>query len=718
MTPEPAGSIDRRTLLRTVAGVGGAALAGCPGTAPEPDGPTVQVTDGDGTGTQTDEPDPYLDLVRTYAPTLYFDTDERWFPTDPRPYTSERDGETVVDGFDALDGYHRDYEADDPPAPTVFYNVVAYEESPLVAVQYWFYSAFDQFTTNFHWHDWEVLHVLVDTESGEPQLHVASSHSRRVPNNEFLDPEPEQVPRVLSELGSHSSALSVNDVPDQFQRLPTDGSFADITNSALEGIEDVASVPIAYGLPRDEGSRLPYVIPELDGEPLYEHDRLPNVDRSALVPSELTVRSFADLSEPPSELPRRENGLVFDYSERASSADIDYDLVSTTELEHITDFTGPQLSFEFSVPQAAEDAIAGHITTTGAPWNQPRYENPAADITEPNHRQALSERYDAIGAPAPGTVVFGTVAETVTSPDAPEGSGVTTESTSYEAVALLESDPEAVPTFAGTAVLRDVPPGEHRLTVNAAGTAPHSEPLTVSEGGEPTVAGVDGEIPLVANADATKVTVDPSQADSELTELAIADDFGGRLYDAPLTGPDAVYVHSGGAYTTEVRDADGAVGAARVNPAADATAVAVEQLTTGKASLARFLAAIAEETQTDIVAATDIESGDIDTGDVVDAVGDAVSGGDVTGQANAVRGLTQALSAVASGAQKAANRAESGNRSGADKQLRGVANALEQVGERLSIARSALPDAIVNAADRRLEEATRRAEQAQQQTKL
>jgi hypothetical protein len=222
----------------------------------------------------------------------------------------------------------------------------------------------------------------------------------------------------------------------------------------------------------------------------------------------------------------------------------------------------------------------------------------------------------------------------------------------------------------------------------------------------------------VANADATKVTVDPARADSELTGLAIADDFAGRLYDAPLSGPDAVYVHSGGAYTTEVRDADGAIGAARVNPSADAASVAVEQLDTGKASLARFLAAIAEETQADIVAATDVDGGDVDTGDVVDAVGDAVSGGDLTGQANAVRGLTQALSAVASGALRAANRADSGDRSGADKQLNGVTNALEQVGERLSVARSALPDGIGNAADRRLDEATRRAEQAKRQTKL
>ncbi|PSQ32409.1 hypothetical protein BRD09_03610 [Halobacteriales archaeon SW_10_68_16] len=145
-----------------------------------------------------------------------------------------------------------------------------------MAVQYWLYSAFDQFATNFHWHDWEALYVFVDTDTGEPQLYVASSHSRKVPNNEFLDPETD-VPRVLTELGSHSSALSVNDERDRFQRLPAGDLVADITNSTIEGVEDLAEIPLAYGLPRDEGTRLPYVVPELDGQPLYEHGRLPAV---------------------------------------------------------------------------------------------------------------------------------------------------------------------------------------------------------------------------------------------------------------------------------------------------------------------------------------------------------------------------------------------------------------------------------------------------------
>ena len=202
-------TLDRRTLLAAFGSAGAAGLAGCSSLADrEPDAETTDV-----------DADRAADLATRFAPTLYFDTAEPWFPTDPRPYATNRGGETVVDGFDALNGYHeRLADAGEPPNRTVFYNVVDYEGSPLSVVQFWLYAAFDQFTANFHWHDWEVLHVFVDSDTDEPQLYVASSHSTRVPNNEFLDPDPDRAPRILSELGSHSSALSVNDRPDEFQR--------------------------------------------------------------------------------------------------------------------------------------------------------------------------------------------------------------------------------------------------------------------------------------------------------------------------------------------------------------------------------------------------------------------------------------------------------------------------------------------------------------------
>ena len=754
-------TLDRRTLLAGLAGAGTAGLAGC-----------SALTDR-GADAETTETDPDLanELAVRFAPTVYFDEAEPWFPTDPRPYVTEPDGDPIVDGFDAMNGYHeRLADAEEPPNRTIFYNAVEYDGSPLAVIQFWMYAAFDQFTANFHWHDWEVLHVFVDTETGEPQLYVASSHSTRVPNNEFLDPEPDPAPRILSELGSHSSALSVNAQPDEFQRLPGADLIADITNTAIEGIESLAEIPLAYGLPRDEGGRLPYVVPEYEGEPVYDHDRLPAVDADSLIDGGLTVRAFEDLATPPTDLPERSTGVVFRHEDRDAIGGGDpegtehaYELVPTSELEAITDFAGPQLSFEFAVPQFAEDAISGHISTAGVPWEQPRYANPADDITDPNHRAALADRYDAIGAAAPINTVVASVGEAVTTDDAPEDQGLTTQGSTVESVALLESESRVVPTFRGVAIAREVPAGEHRLTVNAAGRAPYSEQFsvgasdgtaattdgvdtatpdtetdtrtaTVTPGSETTdatetadpdaeqraervtAAGVDAEIPLVARENARKLEVDADGTDADLAGVAVEDDFAGRLYDAPTQGSNALYIHRGGAYTTEVRDTDGAVGAFRVNPGAGRVPgsdsdddddgddsergppIRIDRPETGKASLSSFLVEIAVETR-----------------DQAQAI---VDEGGLEGRANGLRGLVRSLDAVIEAAERATENARAGNQGNADRQLQAVAMGIDRVVDRLDDVDEGVPASFLNAVRNRSAQVERRSEQAQRAQKL
>ncbi|ELZ37727.1 hypothetical protein C471_11516 [Halorubrum saccharovorum DSM 1137] len=722
--------VDRRTVLGALAGTGSAAVAGCGSdSGPGSDANSDSGSDPDsGSGPDDAEtggidPDTLDDLAARFAPTLYFDAAEPWFPTDPRPYTVEEGGETVVDGFEAFDGYHERYEeAGEPPDPTVFYNGVRYEDSPLAVVQFWFYSAFDQFTANFHWHDWEVLHVFVDLDTGDPQLYVASSHSRSVPNNEFLDPAPDAIPRVLTELGSHSSTLSVNENPDRFQRVGEEGLLADITNTTIDTVEDLLGIPIAYGLPRDEEMRLPFVVPEYEGEPIYEHPDLPSVTEESLVDGALTVRSLDALGSPPTDLPLRETGIAFRHADRedpvadeTAEAVIGYDLVETAELEGIAAFTGPQLSFEFAVPEAVEDAVAGHITTTGVPWEQPRYENPALDVSAGNHRSELAARYDAIAAEesfgdaatAELDGIVARVTRATESDDAPDGEGLTTTDAVTESVVLIESDPEAVPTFAGgVAVANGVPEGDHRLTVNGAGQAPHSEELTVSADDPVTTAGVDGEIPLVARESARKVALSDAESDVDLTRTAIEDDFAGRIYDSAIDGSDAVYVHAGGAYTAEVRDTDEEVGAYRVNPDAEtgetSAPIRIERPETGAAPLAGFVAEIAEETRAEVAAAA--------------AGGD--EGGSGGGPSNAVNGLERALAAAVDAAERAAERAREGDGEGTNRQLENVLDRIARIEERLAAAREGLPPGLANATGKRIEQATRRVEQAQNAEKL
>ena len=697
MTDRDSRSTTRRTILAGAAGGLASSLAGCSLLESGEDGDTAGVDD-----------DRARELAERFAPTIRFDSRERWFPTDPRQFERDRDGDTVVDGFDALNGYVEAGGHEDPPEPRVFYNVREYAESPLTVVQFWLYSAFDQFTTNFHWHDWEVLHVFVDTDTDDPQLYVASSHSRSVPNNEFLDPDPDGRPRVLTELGSHSSGLSVNENEAEFQRFPIDGDVADVTNSVIETLEQAADVPLAYGLPRDEGLVLPFAVPELDGEPVYDHDDLPAVDADDLVPDDVTVRSFDVLSSPPAALPAREDGRVFEHEGRdGDDADVTYDLAPSAELEHIAEFAGPQLSFEFAIPKFAEDAFASHITTTGVPWDDPRYEQPANDVTDPRHRGELAERYDAIGEPAPFNQVVAVVTDAISDPDAPDGQGVTTESTSVESVALLESDPVAVPTFQGIAAVQNVPDGEHTLTVNGAGVAPHSEPVATDGEGRTTVAGVDGEIPLVARENAVKLDVDGSGTDADLDRVAVADDFGGRLYDAALDERDGLYVHRGGAFTTEVRDADDEVGAFRVNPDEEASAVRVENATTGKTPLATYVADVAAETQAQIEAIADeIDDDDDDDDD------------DGGGRENSVGGLARALAAVVDAADRAAELAEAGDRERANRRLDTVLDRLARVTDQLAAASDAIPDDLGLATDKRLQQARERAEQAKAADRL
>ncbi|MDB9234717.1 hypothetical protein [Halorubrum ezzemoulense] len=743
----PASRVDRRTVLGALAGAGSAAVAGCSG--PEPDDASTTDLDAD----RLDE------LAARFAPTLYFDSAEPWYPTDPRPYASEADGETVVDGFAAFDGYHERYdEAGEPPNPAVFYNGMRYEDSPLAVVQFWLYSAFDQFTANFHWHDWEVLHVFVDLDSGDPQLYVASSHSRSVPNNEFLDPDPEVVPRILPELGSHSSTLSINEIPDGFRRVGEEGLLADITNTTIDTVEDLLGIPIAYGLPRDEGARLPFVVPEYEGEPIYDHPDLPSVSESSLVDGALTVRSLDALRSPPTDLPLRETGIAFRHGERPDDGDdaalaaeaaesvVEYELVESAELEDIDAFTGPQLSFEFAVPEAVEDAVASHITTTGVPWEQPRYENPALDVTAGNHRSEIADRYDAIaddpsfGDEAAGGLdaVVARVTRATESDEAPDGEGLTTTESSVESFALIESDPEAVPTFAGgVAVANGVPEGDHRFTVNGAGRAPHSERLTVAADEAVTTAGVDGEIPLVARENARKVELSDAESEVDLTRTAIEDDFAGRIYDSAIEGSDAAYVHAGGAYTTEVRDADDEVGAYRVNPDrpgagddgdegddpdAGDDAIRIERPETGAAPLAGYVADVAEETRAAVAAAAaESDGGDGDGGAGGGSGGgndSGGSGGGSGGPSNAVNGLERALAAAVDAAERAEERAREGDAEGTERQLANVLDRIARIEERLAAAREGLPPGLANATGKRVEQATKRVEQARNAEKL
>ncbi|QKY21384.1 hypothetical protein B4589_013755 [Halolamina sp. CBA1230] len=717
-------SLGRRRLLSLLAG-GGVATAGG----------AYLFTGGPPAETESLGDEESRRLAEAHAPTLYYGAREQWPATDPREYESEQDGETVVDGFDALDGYSADARENDYPHPTVFYHAVDYPDSPLSCVQFWIYSAFDQFTTNFHWHDWEVLHVFVDRSAegtgtdgggsptattGEPVLFVASAHSRKVPNNEHLDPDVARA-SIISEVGSHSSTLGVNARPTTFQRTPVDGLAADISNDPVEVITGEASLPLAYGLPRDEGLVLPYAVPEYDGDPLPDHERLPNVRPADLIPAELTVDTFDELASPPDDIPKREGDVAFVPDVRAeANAEIDarYELADVEEIQHIDAFTGPQLSFSFTVPEFVEDAVSGHITTVGVPWGQPRFTNPETDISDPQHRAAMADRYEPIESGGDVSRILGAVRETTGADDAPGSNGVALVTPSIETVALLESDPEAVPSFSGVVAVENPGEGDHRLTVNGAGMAPYGERLT-HEGGT-TRAGVEGAIPMSANEDAVKIRGETAEG-TTLASVSLDDDFAGPVYDGRPPGEEGfgIYAHRDGAYTAEIRDESGEQGAIRVNPNADDETVELSGIETGKLALIEFLLRYLVETHLQVRAfrddgadaVDDVPTGrniDADTvddavatahenaGDLVDDVGDAVGGllddeesddGDDEGGGNGnpgrgVAGVVRAVDAALLVAVAARAAARDGREEDADSRLEDLDSRLAAFAER------------------------------------
>jgi hypothetical protein len=557
--------------------------------------------DPDAEETPADAPDGVPAVVRRYAPDLYFGALEKWYPTDPRPYVVETDWGAVVDGFTALDEYSAAFrETGSPPAPTVFYNVV--EAAPGVdAVQYWLYSAFDQFTVNFHWHDWELLQVFVDRESGDPILLSASAHSRASPNNEFLDPEiPDGArPGILSEVGSHSSASEVNGLVPSFERLPIGDLISDVTNDAIDSSAAIRA-PFAYGLPRDEGARLPFVLPELDRVPLHEHPSL-SIERTDLIDERVTVWSWRGLPTPPEDIPLREPGLVITHPDSAVDADATYALEPLSPLrEAIDDFVGPQLSFEFAIPGFVEDALASHITSVGIPWEQERFADPLSDVTDPAHRRRIDGaepaglanrvvgRVRQLRAGTAGALdgVADGAADAVA-----DVAGVSLFPLSTElAVRLASEDPTATVTRGGVFEYLRVEPGPHLLVANGPGLAPVASRFV--HGGGVVRVGGDGGLAAVAREDAGWIRGGARETDG-IERVRVVEDYAGVVYDGEPVETDrfAVAVHRQGRYTVEVVDRAGAIGAYRVTPDSfDGNGEAVrEGIRTGKAALARTL---------------------------------------------------------------------------------------------------------------------------------
>ena len=603
---------------------------------------TATDTDAE-TDTETLEAD-VPEVVRRHAPELHFGRLEKWFPTDPREYLpdGEPDGPIPLAGFDALQGYSDDVRTGGrPPHPTVFYRCVSVS-SDVEALQYWLYSAFDQFTVNFHWHDWELLQVFVDSETGDPLVLSASAHSRKVPNNEVLDPNVPDDRRIgiLSEVGSHSSATDVNETVRSFERLAGGVTRSDVTNDFLEAVRGTR-LPFAYGLPRDEGARLPFVLPELDGHPLHRHPDL-DLERGDFVDPAVTVSDWQGLPTPPDSIPFRAAGTVLTHPSSPTDGDVEYELAELSDVEDvISKFQGPQLSFQFRIPDYAEDQVAEHITDVDIPWEQDRFDDPLSDVTDPDHRAELDgRRPEGLTDRVAGRVRWlrsggdGTVdrltdaAADALSDRIPVSFGAPPAEL---AVRLASPDPVVTVTNDGAFGLLRVEPGDHDLVVNGPGYAPVAERFG-HDGGLVRV-GADGTLGVVASEDAVRIRADGRDS-TGIRRVTVVEDYAGHVYDGRPPRPDrvAVPVHRDGSYTLTIVDRNGRRGSYRFTPDDIVTDEGVyepiDRTETGKLSLLRSLRAYLVDVRS---LATDLREAD---------------DGDTTERGPVARRVTRAIEAV------------------------------------------------------------------------
>ena len=260
-----------------------------------------------------------------------------------------------------------------------------------------------------------------------------------------------------------------------------------------------------------------------------------------------------------------------------------------------------------SIVVSINSIVLSHdITSVGIPWEQERYTDPLADVTDPSHRQ----RVDGTSPEGLTNRVVGRVRQLDSGSSGALGrvtdearqslddaitvslSGLPVEC----AVRLASEGPEATVTRNGVFGYLHVDPGEHLLVVNGPGYAPIGQRF-VHDGGL-FQAGSDGELTVVAREDTGWIRGDGRETNG-VSHVRVIEDYAGVVYDGRPVENDrfAVAVHRDGRYTVEVVDADGRPGAYRVGPDTfdDGFEDLRESIETGKASLTTTLLAELEE---------------------------------------------------------------------------------------------------------------------------
>ncbi len=145
-----------------------------------------------------------------YAPNLWFDSREQYFPTNPLDFYYENGQE--ISGEIAVSKYNQLSVQDKINNLTVLYHIE--DEGNQWVYQYWFFYVFNdnhRGVKNKHYGDWESVFVFVDKSSGGINKVIGTAHQREIFNTEIYNPETNHIWTYIGE-GSHASCVdNIND---------------------------------------------------------------------------------------------------------------------------------------------------------------------------------------------------------------------------------------------------------------------------------------------------------------------------------------------------------------------------------------------------------------------------------------------------------------------------------------------------------------------------
>lgn len=229
--------------------------------------------------------------AQTYAPNLWFDSEEKYFPTDPLKFYFD-DNLNEVTGQEAVDKYLALPLDEKLKNFQVFYHIT--DGGNEWIYQYWLFYVKNEFS-NDHWGDWESVFVFVDKDTKKIIRIVGSAHG--VMNNEIRFSKGSQENNIGVYVGKGSHA----NCPDKMTDGSCDFWFWKIREGKEWSKNDVIYGHKAFGLYYNLVEFNEDYIKNFDGNKSFDKEKSPdlgwNVTRPLGIKKNLYVDVFGENPE-------------------------------------------------------------------------------------------------------------------------------------------------------------------------------------------------------------------------------------------------------------------------------------------------------------------------------------------------------------------------------------------------------------------------------------